>query len=71
MAWVNKQTDVIERYGFDPSERAARSWLWHLDDDNLTVIAPADAVFTEDNYLGKSDPMVGGAAWAEHTWRPR
>jgi hypothetical protein len=71
MAWVDKQRDVIDRYGFDPSERAARSWLWHIDDGILTVIAPADADYSsEPNYEGSSGSIIGGEAWAEHTWSP-
>lgn len=63
--------DPYDIYGFDPSERAARSWLWQIDDDGrLMIVARSDAVFTEPNYDGNDGPMAFGEAYAEHYWRP-
>jgi hypothetical protein len=58
-------------FGFNPRDRAAKPWLWHIDSEGrLAVVASASASFLDANYDGNDGPMAGGEALATHYWRP-
>jgi hypothetical protein len=63
--------EATQRYGFNPRDRAACPWLWHITDDGmLALVSSASAEYLEPNYAGSSGPMTGGEAFATHLWRP-